>query len=130
MAVAADFAARQLYLFAAEAAAAGVTALREVRSPQLAAASAVLADLLNRCPQVRSPALGLTRPRLTEREHQVAMLAAAGVSSKQIAERLFLSARTVDNHLLRVYAKLGIGGRAELTAVLRTLQDRPLGNAL
>jgi DNA-binding CsgD family transcriptional regulator len=130
MLVADLFAARQLHLFAAEAAAAGVTGLREIRSPQLASASAVLAEMLNRCPHVRSPALASTRPRLTDREHQVARLAAAGVSSKQIADRLFLSARTVDNHLLRVYAKLGIGGRAELGAMLRTLADQPPSNVL
>jgi DNA-binding CsgD family transcriptional regulator len=130
MLVADLFAARQLHLFAAEAAAAGVTGLREIRSPQLASASAILAEMINRCPHVRSPALASTRPRLTDREHQVARLAAAGVSSKQIADRLFLSARTVDNHLLRVYAKLGIGGRAELGAMLRTLADQPPGTVL
>jgi DNA-binding CsgD family transcriptional regulator len=36
-----------------------------------------------------------------------------------IAERLFVSVRTVDNHLARVYTKLGVAGRAELADVLR-----------
>src|SRR6266540_3234182 len=49
--------------------------------------------------------------------------AAAGVPSKEIADQLYLSARTVDNHLLRVYAKLGISGRTELAAAMRTLPD-------
>jgi DNA-binding CsgD family transcriptional regulator len=60
-------------------------------------------------------------PVLTARERQIAKLAAAGVPSKEIAEQLFLSARTVDNHLLRVYNKLGVSGRNELAAALRTL---------
>jgi DNA-binding CsgD family transcriptional regulator len=55
---------------------------------------------------------------LTRREREVATLAAAGLSSKDIADRLFVSVRTVDNHLGRIYDKLGISSRAELTEVL------------
>ncbi|WP_066589091.1 helix-turn-helix domain-containing protein [Cellulomonas timonensis] len=51
---------------------------------------------------------------LTRREREIAGLAAAGLSSKVIAERLFLSVRTVDSHLARVFAKLGLHSRAEL----------------
>ncbi|MBO9577517.1 MAG: helix-turn-helix transcriptional regulator, partial [Microbacteriaceae bacterium] len=51
---------------------------------------------------------------LTRREREIANLAASGLSSKDIAARLFLSARTVDNHLQSVYGKLGITGRHEL----------------
>jgi DNA-binding CsgD family transcriptional regulator len=52
--------------------------------------------------------------QLSERERQVAELAAQELTSKDIAERLFVSARTVDNHLQRVYTKLGVAGRGEL----------------
>jgi DNA-binding CsgD family transcriptional regulator len=38
--------------------------------------------------------------------------------NREIAERLVLSVRTVENHLYRVYAKLGINGREELTGFL------------
>jgi DNA-binding NarL/FixJ family response regulator len=55
---------------------------------------------------------------LTNREREVAELAAAGLASKVIAERLFLSTRTVDNHLARIYAKLGVSSRAELPAAI------------
>jgi ATP/maltotriose-dependent transcriptional regulator MalT len=51
---------------------------------------------------------------LTPREREIAELAARGASSKDIADRLFLSVRTVDNHLQSIYGKLGIRGRREL----------------
>jgi DNA-binding CsgD family transcriptional regulator len=61
---------------------------------------------------------GLAAPRsdldLTDREFEVAALAGARVRSRQIAEQLGLSTRTVDNHLARIYRKLGIAGRTEL----------------
>ena len=47
---------------------------------------------------------------LTARERDIATLAAQGESSKEIAERLFLSVRTVNNHLQNVYSKLGVAG--------------------
>jgi DNA-binding CsgD family transcriptional regulator len=56
--------------------------------------------------------------RLTRREREVAGLARSGASSREIADKLFLSARTVDNHLLRVYTKLGITSRDELAGAL------------
>ena len=45
---------------------------------------------------------------------EIARLAAAGASSKEIAGELVVSVRTVDNHLAAVYRKLGISSRAEL----------------
>jgi DNA-binding CsgD family transcriptional regulator len=51
---------------------------------------------------------------LTRREREVARLAAANRSSREIADRLGLSVRTVDNYLSRAYAKLGVSGRTEL----------------
>ncbi|HEY7482845.1 MAG TPA: LuxR C-terminal-related transcriptional regulator [Streptosporangiaceae bacterium] len=55
---------------------------------------------------------------LSVRERQIAMLAISGMINREIAERLVLSVRTVENHLYRVYAKLGINGREELTGFL------------
>jgi DNA-binding CsgD family transcriptional regulator/tetratricopeptide (TPR) repeat protein len=51
---------------------------------------------------------------LTRREREIAWLVAAGTPSKEVAQRLGVSVRTVDNLLQRVYRKLGIAGRAEL----------------
>jgi len=121
LAVADDFAGLGLHLYAAEAATAAVAALRHERSPDAATALTRRAELLASCPDARTPALDLPQLTLTARERQIARLAAAGVPSKQIAERLYLSPRTVDNHLLRVYAKLGVSGRADLAAVLDLL---------
>jgi DNA-binding CsgD family transcriptional regulator len=51
---------------------------------------------------------------LTKREREVSQLAARGLTSKQIAGRLGISPRTVDNTLRRVYAKLGVTNRRQL----------------
>ncbi|MFP4173380.1 MAG: LuxR C-terminal-related transcriptional regulator [Candidatus Hydrogenedentota bacterium] len=55
---------------------------------------------------------------LSRRELEVSFRAADGLSSREIAAQLFLSPRTVDNHLRSVYQKTGVRGRAELRAVL------------
>jgi DNA-binding CsgD family transcriptional regulator len=55
---------------------------------------------------------------LTNREREIAQLAADGLPSRLIAERLFVSVRTVDNHLARIYTKLGVAGRSELRDIL------------
>src|SRR5262249_49344026 len=55
---------------------------------------------------------------LTAQEHEIASLAAAGLTNKQIAERLYLSHRTVGGHLYRIFPKLGISSRAALRDAL------------
>ncbi|MFC5824423.1 AAA family ATPase [Nonomuraea insulae] len=57
--------------------------------------------------------------QLTPQEHQIATLAAAGLTNKEIGERLKLSHRTVSSHLHRIYPKLGITTRSALSAVLQ-----------
>jgi DNA-binding NarL/FixJ family response regulator len=53
-------------------------------------------------------------PRLTERETEVLRLVAKGLSYKQIAERLFLSHRTVQNHVQNTLRKLQLHNRVQL----------------
>jgi DNA-binding CsgD family transcriptional regulator len=55
---------------------------------------------------------------LTNREREIAALAAQQMSAADIAAQLHLSRRTVENHLQRIYTKLGIGSRAELADAL------------
>jgi DNA-binding CsgD family transcriptional regulator len=75
---------------------------------------------LSRCEGARTPALRLAPagPVLTDRERQVAGLAARGHTGRQIADELTLSVRTVDSHLAHVYTKLGVASRAEPRAAL------------
>jgi DNA-binding CsgD family transcriptional regulator len=55
---------------------------------------------------------------LTPQEHEIAMLAATGLTNKQIGVQLYLSPRTVSSHLYRVFPKLGIASRAALRDAL------------
>jgi DNA-binding CsgD family transcriptional regulator len=57
---------------------------------------------------------GATSVTLTAREHTVAGLAATGRSNAEIGEQLFISARTAEYHLHKIYRKLGLAGRVEL----------------
>jgi DNA-binding NarL/FixJ family response regulator len=55
-----------------------------------------------------------TAVELTASEQRVAELVAAGMSNKQVAAALVVTPRTVETHLTRVYAKLGVRSRVEL----------------
>ncbi|WP_229232198.1 response regulator transcription factor [Sinomonas cyclohexanicum] len=57
-------------------------------------------------------------PVLTQREREVAVLAATGTSNRRIAEDLGLSVRTVEGHLYQVFAKLSVANRSELAGVV------------
>jgi len=65
-----------------------------------------------------SGAAWLPAHSLSRRERDVAELAVTGLSSREIAARLGVSVRTVDNLLQRAYQKLGVRGRSELAARL------------
>lgn len=77
-------------------------------------AAQLLRGLGVRLPAARSPR---TTAGLTPRECEVLSLVVEGLSNQQIADRLFLSKRTVEHHIGHVMAKIGAGTRSELIAV-------------
>jgi DNA-binding CsgD family transcriptional regulator len=66
-----------------------------------------------------------TLDELTPQELRVARLVASGASNKDVAAQLFLSRRTVEYHLGKVFVKLGISSRAQLTRVGLAPSDKP-----
>jgi DNA-binding CsgD family transcriptional regulator len=87
----------------------------EVLGGRRAAAGRARADeALAGCEGLRTPLAHRAHASLTAREREVAVLAADGVPSSHIAERLGISPRTVDNLLARCYTKLQVAGRREL----------------
>ncbi|MEV7403101.1 LuxR C-terminal-related transcriptional regulator [Streptomyces sp. NPDC091267] len=117
-----DFTAAGAPLYAAEAWAVASRMFRKAGEPRRATATA------RRCAEARktydgTPTLLLqiiedTLP-LSRREREIARQVAGGLSNKEIAERLVISVRTVDNHLYRVYRKLGVRNRRALKALVQ-----------
>ncbi|MFC0507866.1 helix-turn-helix transcriptional regulator [Micromonospora costi] len=81
------------------------------RSPQRPTADGQVADAL------ATPA----GHRLSDREREVAELVLAGLTYREIGDRLFISAKTVEHHVARMRSRLGCANRAELLALLRTI---------
>jgi len=87
--------------------------------------------------ELRATGLTVTRTEchgttvLTAQEYQIAALAAAGLTNKQIGQQLYLSPRTIGAHLYRIFPKLGISTRAALRDALAALpSDDGLQTAL
>ena len=55
---------------------------------------------------------------LTDREHDVALLARRGYTANEIGERLFIGRRTVESHLQTIYSKLGVRSKRDLVRYL------------
>jgi len=109
-------------LYAAEASAHAHAAHLRHGEPQLARIAATRAAILAaHCQGARTPPLADATPvPLTPRELEVARLAAGGLASRAIGQRLRISVRTVDNHLGAIYDKLGATGRADLPTLFGT----------
>ncbi|MGH3531240.1 MAG: LuxR C-terminal-related transcriptional regulator, partial [Mycobacterium sp.] len=74
---------------------------------------------------VKTPAVDAAAQPLpiTDREREVAMLVATGLSNREIADRLSVSVRTVDGHLYRIFAKLGIERREQLVRLVGSVRS-------
>ncbi|QFZ20873.1 helix-turn-helix transcriptional regulator [Saccharothrix syringae] len=108
-------------LVAVDAAAqAAVAHFRHNRHGSAQTAAARARRLAESCEGARTPALAaLTAPpKITRRQREILTLVAGGLSNADIAQRLFVSVRTVENHLYRVSTKLGISNRAQLAALV------------
>ncbi|MCX7620846.1 MAG: helix-turn-helix transcriptional regulator [Acidimicrobiales bacterium] len=111
-----NFGAHGALLWAAEAAAQAVAACENNRSQTARReATAILRSWYERGIHAATPALLNARlASLSKREREVARLATAGQTSREIATQLSVSVRTVENHLQSIYVKLGMRSRAEL----------------
>jgi DNA-binding CsgD family transcriptional regulator len=75
-------------------------------------------ELLATGETARKRAVGTRNDQLTAQETQIARLARDGLSNPEIGARLYLSAHTVQYHLRKVFAKLGVTARSQLELVL------------
>lgn len=120
--VADAFHAMGALLCAAEASADAARAHQRTSDlPRARASHARATRLAGQCEGATTPALTcIALPdALTPREQEIAHLASVGLSSREIAQRLALATRTVDNTLHRAYAKLEVRSRRGLASVLR-----------
>ena len=115
-----QFATMGAMLCALEAAAqAHAIARAEGQRPIVQKATAATLAYAERCPGAHTPAMrDAATIQLTPREREVAELVAGGRTSRETANTLGVSVRTVENLLQRVYTKLGIQDRASLVDVL------------
>jgi len=85
----------------------------------LSAALAVAKGEASAAPPGGAAAPGAEAKPLTRREKEIAGLVADGLGNREIAERLYLSKRTVDSHLEHIFTKLGFTSRIQLAAWVR-----------
>jgi DNA-binding CsgD family transcriptional regulator len=122
------WALRDLAVIAAKARRRGEAALLldETRALAAAAGATTLVDDAERLTRSLGPGRQVDpwHP-LSEREYEVAQLVAAGLTNRQIAERLVVSPKTVSAHVTHILTKLGAGRRAEIAAWCATIRRDP-----
>jgi DNA-binding NarL/FixJ family response regulator len=122
LAVSAQLERHELMSVAADAAAQAAVRLRaRGATTQATFAVARASRLAGNGNGARTPALlaGVAPLEISCREREVATLAATGLSNRQIAERLFVSVRTVEGHVYRACTRLGLPDRAALAALVK-----------
>ncbi len=112
---------------ALDALAAAATCYRSAGQPRHAFRCQIAAEAARATrPNQRSSPYDRMQPVLSGREQEVAELASQGETNRQIAAELYLSPRTVERHLERIYRRLGIKSRVELAALFDgNSPDRP-----
>ena len=109
-------------LYAAEAAVLAAEAhRRHGDGPAAARSDAAAHGWIEQCEGARSAILEQRQPAvsvLTAREREIVQLAARGRSNRDVADELCVSVRTVEGHLARAYAKLGVTNRQQLADLL------------
>ncbi|MFJ8383981.1 response regulator [Streptomyces sp. NPDC094438] len=107
-----------------------IEAVRTVASGQSMLDPATTARLMSslRGPDKESPDEDPRMAGLSEREQEILALIGEGMTNRQIGQRLYLSEKTVKNHISRLLAKLGVERRIQ-AAVLATQFNRPPGEA-
>jgi DNA-binding NarL/FixJ family response regulator len=98
-----------------------LNAIRQVAMGEASLPQALALRLVTRMarqPSTKQPSLP---DPLSEREKEVLTLLAEGLSNKEMAQRLYLSVRTVEGHLVNIYGKLGLHSRTE--AALYTVRQ-------
>ncbi|MFJ6637020.1 LuxR C-terminal-related transcriptional regulator [Streptomyces sp. NPDC091376] len=109
-----------LLLSAEAAAAAAENWQRKGNTRQSMASLRMMNSLLGQCEGAWTPLIASTAAEtpLTARELEISLLVAEGDTNAEVAQKLFLSKRTVDNHLLSIFRKLGVTNRRELKKAL------------
>jgi DNA-binding CsgD family transcriptional regulator len=109
------------WLWAAEAAAHAAVAYTQTgRNDSARRALALSGQYQVDCEDIHSPiltAVGLAPAELTRREREIVELAGRGATNAEIAEQLVLSVRTVESHLYRAMAKVGVDDRHDLSSL-------------
>lgn len=91
-----------------------LNAIRQVAADEASLPQALALRLVTRLArQSAAPTETVLPEALSEREREVLILLAQGLSNKEIAQRLYLSVRTVEGHLANIYGKLGVHSRTE-----------------
>ncbi|WP_026426067.1 helix-turn-helix transcriptional regulator [Actinokineospora inagensis] len=96
----------------------GTRARRVAKTASDEAAACGVSGLLDRVPVRSGPAAGQSPPTLSDAEHRVATLAALGHTNREIAHKLYITISTVEQHLTKIYRKLGVSRRSDLPAGL------------